>query len=279
MKSEREFDFTDHHFNQVKSFIASHAGIALSDAKRDMVYGRLVRRLRVHRLDNFDDYLAMVQREGSQEVVHFINALTTNLTSFFREKHHFEFLRTTALPHLEQARSSSRTLRVWSAGCSTGEEPYSIAMTLLDYFGNRSSSWDLSITASDLDTNVVQTAQQGVYALDRVKDLPTERLRRWFLKGKGSNHNRVRVKPELQQIIQFRQLNLLHSWPFHEPFDIIFCRNVVIYFNKETQRSLFDRFADQLADDGNLLIGHSESLHRICDRFNLIGQTIHSKIA
>ncbi|QEP42221.1 chemotaxis protein CheR [Ectothiorhodospiraceae bacterium BW-2] len=275
--SHREFEFSDRHFEIIKNFIADHAGIALTEAKRDMVYGRLVRRLRATRMADFDSYLVHLNDANNPEVVNFVNALTTNLTSFFRENHHFEFLRTQALPELERARSGSRKLRLWSAGCSTGEEPYSLAMTVLEYFDNK-PGWDISIMATDLDTNVVNTARAGIYTMDRVKDLSRDRLKRWFLKGKGSNQTKVKVKAALKQPLHFMPLNLLQNWPFQEPFDIIFCRNVVIYFNKETQKGLFERFAEQCAEDGYLLIGHSESLHRVSDRFKLLGQTIHSKI-
>lgn len=274
--NEREFNFTIEHFNIIKDYIAEHAGIALADSKQQMVYSRLVRRLRAKNIPDFDAYLKLLQSDDGSELINFINALTTNLTSFFRENHHFEFLTESALPWLEVQNRNSRKIKIWSAGCSTGEESYSIAMTVMEYFKDK-PEWDVEISASDLDSNVVQTAQNGIYAADRVKGIPKSRLKRWFLKGKGASEGMVRIKPELQRILNFRQLNLLHTWPWKDGFDIIFCRNVVIYFNKDTQRVLFGRFHENMKDKGHLFIGHSESLNKVSDRFKLIGKTIYQR--
>lgn len=270
----RQFAFTEDHFQAVRTLVGEHAGIHLAEAKRDMVYGRLVRRLRALKLSSFDAYLAQLQQDGG-ELVHFVNALTTNLTSFFREPHHFEFLADELVPELVRRRGDRR-LRVWSAGCSTGEEPYSIAMVLKE---SVPAGWDVRILATDLDSNVVATAERGVYDLDRVRNLGRRRLERWFLKGKGANTGTVRAKDELRAMIRFRQLNLLADWPMRGPLDLIFCRNVVIYFAKETQRRLFDRYANILAADGHLFLGHSESLFKVSDRFRLLGNTVYQKIA
>jgi chemotaxis protein methyltransferase CheR len=272
----REFKFTTAHFNTIKRYIAEHAGIELSDSKQQMVYSRLVRRLRAKKIADFDSYLNSLDEDDGLERINFINALTTNLTSFYRENHHFEFLTETVFPLLERENSASQRIRIWSAGCSTGEEPYSIAMTVKEYFEDK-PSWDIQIHATDLDSNVVQTAQDGIYPLDRVKGISQQRVKKWFLKGKGAQEGMVRVKPVLQSLLSFRQLNLLHSWPWKEPFDIVFCRNVVIYFNKDTQRELFRRFSDHMAADGHLLIGHSESLNKVSEQFKLIGKTIYQK--
>lgn len=274
--NEREFNFTTEHFNIIKDYIAEHAGIALADSKQQMVYSRLVRRLRAKKIPDFDTYLKLLQSDDGSELINFINALTTNLTSFFRENHHFEFLTESALPWLEVQNRNSRKIKIWSAGCSTGEESYSIAMTVMEYFKDK-PEWDIEINASDLDSNVVQTAQNGIYSADRVKGIPKSRLKRWFLKGKGASEGMVRIKPELQRILNFRQLNLLHTWPWRDGFDIIFCRNVVIYFNKDTQRVLFGRFHENMKDKGHLFIGHSESLNKVSDRFKLIGKTIYQR--
>ncbi|MCW8825682.1 MAG: protein-glutamate O-methyltransferase [Gammaproteobacteria bacterium] len=274
--TEREFEFTSAHFHTIKGYIAEHAGIALADSKQQMVYSRLVRRLRAKKIPDFDTYLKYLDQDDGSELINFINALTTNLTSFFRENHHFEYLTESIFPLLEQENASSRKIRIWSAGCSTGEEPYSIAITAREYFQSK-PDWDVQIFASDLDSNVVQTAQDGIYAMDRVKGIASQRLKKWFLKGKGAQEGLVRVKPELQSILNFRQLNLLHTWPWKETFDIIFCRNVVIYFNKDTQRVLFGRFFENMVSEGHLLIGHSESLNNVSDRFKLIGKTIYRK--
>lgn len=274
--NEREFNFTTEHFNIIKDYIAEHAGIALADSKQQMVYSRLVRRLRAKKIPDFDTYLKLLQSDDGSELINFINALTTNLTSFFRENHHFEFLTESALPWLEVQNRNSRKIKIWSAGCSTGEESYSIAMTVMEYFKDK-PEWDIEINASDLDSNVVQTAQNGIYSADRVKGIPKSRLKRWFLKGKGASEGMVRIKPALQSILNFRQLNLLHTWPWKDGFDIIFCRNVVIYFNKDTQRVLFGRFHEKMKDKGHLFIGHSESLNKVSDRFKLIGKTIYQR--
>ena len=274
--NEREFEFTTAHFKTVMNYIAEHAGIDLADSKQQMVYSRLVRRLRAKKIPDFDSYLRLLEKDDGTELINFINALTTNLTSFFRENHHFEHLTESVFPKLERENASSRKIRIWSAGCSTGEEPYSLAITVKDYFQNK-PGWDVQIYASDLDSNVVQTAQNGIYSEDRVKGLSKPMLKKWFLKGRGGQDGMVRVKPELQSILNFRQLNLLHTWPWKEAFDIVFCRNVVIYFNKDTQRVLFGRFFENMVDDAHLFIGHSESLNKVSDRFQLIGKTIYQR--
>ena len=273
---EREFVFTETDFRRVRGIVYEYAGIQLSDAKRDLVYSRLARRVRALHFDDFGHYLDHVETSGDGEFTEFLNAITTNLTSFFRERHHFDALRQTMLPQLMKARASSRRLRVWSAGCSTGEEPYSIAMTLRDVMPE-GSGWDARILATDLDTNVLAHARAGVYNEERIQQLPDSTVRRWFRRGRGGHKGKVRVAPELQPLITFNQLNLMEPWPMRGKFDVIFCRNVVIYFDKATQAKLFDRFADALADDGFLIVGHSETLYRVTDRFELIGQTMYRK--
>lgn len=254
------------------------AGITLSDAKRELVYGRIARRIRALRLADFDDYCALLASNPEQELGSFINAMTTNLTSFFREEHHFKFLRETLVPHWLKTRGANPHIKVWSAGCSTGEEPYSIAMTLLEALPN-SATRNLEILASDIDTDVLATAASGVYPIDRVQGIEIARLKRWFRRGKGANENKAKTVPELQAPIQFMQVNLMEQWPVTAPVDLIFCRNVVIYFDKPTQRRLFQRFADLLAPDGHLIIGHSETLYGVSDAFDLVGRTIYRKSA
>lgn len=273
---EREFTFTRHDFEYIRDMVGDRTGIVLSEHKVDMVYGRLARRLRQLNIKSFKDYLKRLESDGDQELVEFTNALTTNLTAFFREPHHFEFLAKTAIPELVKQRPDKR-LRIWSAGCSTGEEPYTIAITLHEALP-LIRNWDVKILATDLDSNVVARAKAGIYDQERVNGINTDRQNRWFRKGSGSNDGKVRVSPDLQQLITFKQLNLMHQWPMRGPFDIIFCRNVVIYFNKDTQRVLFDRYADMLADDGYLIVGHSESLHKVTERFSLLGKTVYKKV-
>ncbi len=272
-----EFEFTDRHFETVREIVQGHAAIRLPDGKRQMVYGRLVRRLRELKLQSFDQYLALLDQDDGSEFVNLINAITTNLTSFFRENHHFQALRDRYLPELFELRGRERRLRIWSAGCSTGEEPYSIAITLREALPP-AQHWDARILATDIDTNVVRTAATGVYPFERAKNLPREMLSRWFQRGKGPHTDKVRVKPELQQLISFRPLNLMAEWPMRGRFDIIFCRNVVIYFDKPTQARLFDRYADRLHEGGYLFLGHSESMHNLSDRFRLLGNTVYQKL-
>lgn len=274
--NDREFEYTDSDFQRVCRMIYNNVGIRLTESKRDLVYSRLARRLRQLNVDSFRAYLDRVEADPDCEFTDFVNAITTNLTSFFRESHHFDALRDKVLPKLMKARDATRRLRIWSAGCSTGEEPYSLAMTVAETV-SQAPGWDVRILATDLDTNVLQHARAGIYAEDRIKQLPDAVVNKWFRRGVGANEGKIKVVPELQRIITFNQLNLMESWPMRGPMDIIFCRNVVIYFDKPTQTKLFERYADILSDDGYLFIGHSETLYRVTDRFELIGQTIYRK--
>nr|WP_245795384.1 protein-glutamate O-methyltransferase CheR [Thioalkalivibrio denitrificans] len=271
----REFQFTDRHFDKLRRLASEHTGIVLGENKRQMMYGRLARRIRQLGLRSFDEYCARLEEDPESELGELVNAITTNLTAFFRENHHFEHLARTAVPEVLERNAATRRLRIWSAGCSTGEEPYSIAMVLGE--SAALSGWDTRILATDIDTNVVARADTGVYPIERVRDMDSKRRRQWFQKGTGANAGKCRVHPSLREMIAFRPLNLLGPWPMRGPFDIIFCRNVVIYFDKKTQRNLFDRYADILAPGGYLYIGHSESLFRINDRFDSVGGTIYRK--
>lgn len=272
---EREFEFTDRDFSVLRQVAFEHTGITLGENKRQMMYGRLARRIRQLGLGSFAAYCARLEQDPDSELGELINAITTNLTAFFRENHHFEHLTNVALPAILARNAASRRLRVWSAGCSTGEEPYSVAMTLAE--SGQLAGWDARILATDIDTNVIAKAASGVYAEERVRDLEQARARRWFRKGSGPNAGKVRIAEVLRDMIAFRQLNLLGPWPMQGPFDIIFCRNVVIYFDKDTQRKLFARYADMLAPQGYLYIGHSETLFKISDRFHSLGGTIYQK--
>jgi len=273
--SEKEFDFTNNDFAQVKTLVYDFAGIDLNDSKKNLVYNRLAKRIRFLEMNSFSEYLRFVKAQGEAEFVHLINAITTNLTFFFRENHHFEYLANTIIPGLLKTNQTKRKIRIWSAGCSTGEEPYSIAIVLKETVPGDS---DARVLATDLDTNVVQTAQEGVYKIDRLKGVSEARVKRWFMKGSGSRDGFVKVKSELQQIIDFGQINLMNEWPIKDAVDVIFCWNVVIYFDKPTQSKLFDRYANLLSENGHLLVGHSESLYKVSDRFKLLGQTIYQKI-
>jgi len=273
----QEFELGEKEFRYIADLIRKEAGIVIGQQKRALVYSRISRRLRDLQLGSFRDYAELLQdpRRAHAEMEQFINALTTNLTSFFREEHHFEFLRNTLLPELLR-KKSEHEIRIWSAGCSSGEEPYSIAITALEAMPR---SWRLHIQASELDTSILDTARHGIYPMERVEKLPEATLRRWFRRGTGEKTGLVRVVPQLQQVIQFEQLNLLSNWHYRQKFDLIFCRNVVIYFDKETQVTLFDKYAEHLVENGHLFIGHSESLFQKTSRFRLIGKTIYQKIS
>lgn len=274
--SNKEFPFNDRDFKFIQELVSERTGIVLTEIKRDMVYSRIARRIRALDVNNFTEYCSILKSGHDEEMVEFINAITTNLTSFFREPHHFEFLTNTLLPEI-RANKRDRKIRVWSAGCSSGEEPYSIAMTLRDFFP-ASSGWDIKILATDLDSHMVAKAAKGVYEEDRVTGIDKKQLKKWVRRGSGSMAGSVKICNEIQELITFKQLNLMHEWPLKGPFDFMFCRNVVIYFSKETQKGLFDRYANLLAPDANLFIGHSESLFKVTDRFKSLGKTIYKKV-
>jgi chemotaxis protein methyltransferase CheR len=272
---EREFEFTKQDFDLLRKLVNEHTGINLSDHKQEMLYSRLSRRLRVLNLTSFSKYYKLLQTDGGEEIVHFINAVTTNLTAFFREPHHFELLETILLPRLMERKQATRRLRIWSAGCASGEEPYSIAMVIKETVP---PEWDVKILATDLDSSVLAKGSKGIYEEERlVETIAEERLHRWFRKGTGSQAGKVQVVPEIQALVTFKHLNLMHAWPMHGPLDIIFCRNVVIYFDKSTQKVLFERFAHLLDKDGYLFIGHSENLFQLSTNFRLLQQTVYVK--
>ena len=265
----REFVFTSADFERIRKLIYEHAGISLSVAKQDMVYSRLARRLRETGKRTFSDYLALLERGDKLEWEKFVNSLTTNLTSFFREPHHFPIL----AEHLKKMPTSS-TIKIWCCASSTGEEPYSIAMTVVEAFN--SFNVPVAIMASDLDTNVLATAAKGVYPRDRVDRLSPERLSRFFVKGTGAQEGLYTVKPELRRLVSFQRLNLLEtSWSVRGPVDVLFCRNVMIYFDKPTQYKILKRFAPMMSENGLLFAGHSESFLHAADLFRSQGKTVY----
>ena len=266
----KEFEFTARDFERVRGLIYKRAGIALADSKQEMVYSRLARRLRANGITSFVQYLDDLERgTNDQEWEAFTNALTTNLTSFFREAHHFPIL----AEHVAKLKGQGQ-IEVWCSASSTGEEPYSIAITLCEAFGTLTPP--AHIIATDIDTNVLNTAANGVYPMDRVEKLSPERARRFFLKGKGEQTGLVRVRPELRKMITFKQLNLLSdNWPISGQFDAIFCRNVMIYFDKPTQGKILSRFAPLMKPDGLLFAGHSENFLYVTDAFKLRGKTVY----
>ncbi|MCE8034494.1 MAG: chemotaxis protein CheR [Halomonas sp.] len=266
---ERDLILTDEDFSRIRQLIYQRAGIVLAEHKREMVYSRLAKRLRHHGLTRFSDYLERLARQpDAREWEAFTNALTTNLTAFFREMHHFPLL-------AEHVRKSSGPVRVWSAAASTGEEPYSIAMTLQESLGPRAA--EARVVATDIDTEALARARAGVYPVEQVRKLDEERVRRFFQKGRGQHEGLARVRPEVSSIVEFLSMNLLApQWSVKGPFDAIFCRNVMIYFDKQTQARILERFAPLLKPDGLLFAGHSENFSYISKVFRLRGQTVYT---
>lgn len=266
----REFPMFEEDFWALSKLAYQHTGIVLGEHKKNLVYGRLSRRIRALNLGSFKDYIAIIASGEHTEFDEFLNAITTNLTSFFRENHHFEYLVSTIFPYIESKRSSK--VRIWSAGCSTGEEPYSIAMTVKDHFRQAEK---VKILATDLDANVLKHGKQGIYDPSRVEGLDKSLLKRHFTLDKQSGT--VATKDHLKSLIVFNRLNLLGPWPMKGQFDVIFCRNVLIYFDKETQKKLISRYVEKLSSKGYLIIGHSENISRLNDDLEFLGQTIYRK--
>jgi chemotaxis protein methyltransferase CheR len=266
-----DFLLTDHDFSKIRTLIHQRAGIALGAQKRQMVYSRLARRLRDLKMKEFSAYLNFLEadpKSGEWEL--FTNALTTNLTSFFREAHHFPVL-------AEHARKCARPLTVWCSAASTGEEPYSIAMTLIEALGDRPGA--VSVVATDIDTQVLAKAEAGVFTMEQVSKLSPQRLKRFFLKGSGAHDGKARIRPEVAAMVKFSQLNLLDPrWALKEPFDAIFCRNVMIYFDKPTQNAVLQRFVPLLKPHGLLFAGHSENFSFAAQTLRLRGQTVYELV-
>ncbi|MDP2572582.1 protein-glutamate O-methyltransferase CheR [Vibrio penaeicida] len=269
----REFEVTEQDFKYIQYFVHKSVGIFLSDKKKAMVYGRISRILREQGLRRFSEYRELLETSDAEKV-NFINNLTTNKTHFFREFHHFEYLEGVMIP--KWFNEGKKQLRFWSAGCSTGEEPYSyLAMLKKAQVFERIN--DVRMLATDLDTNVLVRAKQGVYSEEAIESIPSEYLKGAFVKGKGQMAGKIKIKRQLQQHLTFNQLNLLADWPMDQQFDVISCRNVMIYFDKPTQETLIRRFYELLADDGVLFIGHSESVGNCTDIFRHLGHTIYVK--
>ena len=267
--SGRQFDF-------FRDLAKAQAGITLPDDKRNMVYRRVSKRLLALDIQDFQSYQELLSApEGETEIEFFVNALTTNKTEFFRENHHFEHLAAVVLPGLVKRQETSRKLRIWSAGCSSGQEPYSIAMTLAESISDL-ACWDAKILATDIDTDIIAQGRKGSYPVAEIQEIPTQ-LRQKYIDVHAGDGGRMNYA--LRSLITFNQLNLHGPWPMQGKFDVIFCRNVIIYFDKPSQCQLFDRFANLLRDGGYLYIGHSESLYKVTERFRSIGQSIYQRIA
>lgn len=269
---DRDFTFTTRDFERVRQLIHARAGIALSESKRDMVYSRLGRRLRALNLESFKDYLDQLETRGSaDEWQAFTNALTTNLTSFFREAHHFDILREFLVK-----KGRHTPAKIWCSAASTGEEPYSLAITACEAYDSLTPP--VKILATDIDTNVLETAEAGVYPEERIEKLGDARKRRFFRRGSGANAGKVRVIDELRDLVSFRPLNLLDArYPMKGPFDALFCRNVMIYFDKPTQRDILMKMAPLLSADGLFFAGHSESFFHATDIVTSIGRTVYRR--
>lgn len=266
----RDLVLTDADFNRICQLIYERAGIVLAENKREMVYSRLAKRLRLHGISHFGEYLDRLARQpAAREWEAFTNALTTNLTAFFREAHHFPLL-------AQHISGRTEPVRIWCAAASTGEEPYSIAMTLLETLSPSVASQS-QVVATDIDTDALNKARMGVYPLKQVLEVGEERVRRFFLKGSGERVGLARVRPELMKMVDFRQLNL-HAprWDVGGPFDVIFCRNIMIYFDKPSQTRILKRFVSCIKPDGLLITGHSENFTYLTEDFKLRGQTVYT---
>lgn len=273
---QKKFEFTDADFSAIRSLIGDRTGINLRDSRRSLVYARLGRRLRALELTRFSEYIDYLD-QSTDEVEQFVNSITTNLTSFFRESFQLDEFAQRLLPEAIEAHAADRRLRVWSAGCSTGEEPYTLAILVHEVLGDL-SEWDVKILATDLDTQVLEKARKGTYPGESIDGMGAARAKRWFSRASGMVSDEVQIAPELQKIVSFKELNFMEDWPFRGPFDIIFCRNVLIYFDNPTQMWVIDRFGEMLNEGGHLVIGHSETLRgRRSDQFQACGKNVYRR--
>ncbi len=272
----RNFELSDAEYADLCALVRRHTGISLTDEKRKLVYSRFSKRLRALHLNSFREYCDLIRDNHREELVNFTNAITTNLTSFFRESHHFDRLKEEIMPEL--LKKQSKKIRLWSAGCSTGEEPYSIAISILQCCPNY-SNWDIKILATDLDSQVLSTAAAGIYSPERLEGLDKNIIEKWFKKIIFNGAPAYQVKPEARGLISFKKLNLMdNEWPMHGPFDVIFCRNVLIYFDKPTQQKLFKQFANLQNEGDHLLIGHSEIVKGMSTQYENQGRTSYTRV-
>ncbi len=277
MAYEREFDFSENDFVNIKARIKQTAGIHLSDRKKDMVYSRLARRLRTLNLQRVADYLHLVDKD-EQELINFVNSLTTNLTSFFREKHHFEYLADPIVPELLKLNQRDKKIRIWISASSTGEEAFSTAFTLCEAITDW-HKWDIKILATDLDSDVIRDSRTGIYPLSRIEGLDEKIIRKYFFRGRGKNQDYCRVKPEILALIHFKEFNLISpEWKLSKQFDVVFCRNVLIYFDRETQQQVLTSILNVLKNEGHLFLGHSESIGELKSRTTHLGKTWYRNI-
>lgn len=270
-------ELSDRDFRRFSSLVHEKCGIELHGGKKELVRARLGKRLREGGFKDFRAYYDYVlEDDRGEELVKMLDAISTNLTSFFREEKHFDFLNHTVFPSCVAENGRCSRLRVWSAGCSSGEEPFSLAICMMEYFGDK-LPFDAKILGTDISTKVLARARDGIYAGERLNKIPKVLLRKYFQKGCGAQEGRFRVKPFLRSLVEFQRFNLMDPFPFREKFHVVFCRNVMIYFNKQTQQELVNKFHDCLVDGGYLLIGHSESLTGIDHKFKYIKPTVYYK--
>lgn len=274
LTENKSYELTARHFEEIAAFVYKTAGIRLLQGKEELVKSRLSHRLRALGLDNFDQYLALVKNDPSgRELTNFLDVLTTNKTSFFREARHFDFVRDNIIPQL---RNNNEPIRIWSAGCSSGEEPYTLAMLLREHLPNIDRR-DLRILATDLSTKVLHKAQAAIYDLETVQDMPAPYLQKYFSPITTSPARQFQVQDNVRQLVRFARLNLMGHWPMRGVFNFIFCRNVMIYFDKPTQGNLVRRFGEKLIPNGHLFIGHSESLTGTTHDFRYVQPALYVK--
>ncbi len=270
-------ELTDKDFNRFKKIVYEKCGISLHDGKRELVRARVAKRLRETGNKNFDGYHRFLINDNSgDELIEFINAISTNLTSFFRELQHFEFLEQKLFPKFQKKNKAAKAFQLWSAGCSSGEEPYSLAICFNEFF-SKGSSAGINILATDISTKVLSKAMSGVYQKDSLTNISNPLIRKYFQKGQDKWEGCVRLKPVIRNMIEFRRLNLMEPFPFKEVFDAIFCRNVMIYFDKSFQEILVNKYYECLKPDGYLFIGHSESLTGINHKYKYIQPALYRK--
>lgn len=268
-----KYEYTDQDFNFLQGLALREVGITLASNKKDLLYGRLVKRIRELKLSNFRQYCDLLKASNEQEMHFFINAVTTNLTSFFREAHHFVALKEYLLQTLVN-NCEGRELKIWSAGCSSGEEPYTIAMTVMETFNN-TLPMSISIIGTDIDSNKLDECARGVYSEDSLQSFPSEYYHRYLQRGSGNNVGYFKIKDDIKRLVTFKKMNLINPWDLAGDFDLIFCRNVLIYFDEALQLDLIHRFANKLAPGGYFICGHSESVANKCQQLACLGKTIY----
>lgn len=277
----KPFTLSEGEFDQIRALVKQHTGIHLSDQKRSLVLSRLTRRLRSLGLANFTEYIKVLQGPGAEEeLLNMINRITTNKTDFYRENHHFEFMTKTLLPGLvsQAQRTGQKKVRIWSAGCSSGEEPYTLAITLAEFFKNL-PGWDYKILATDLDTNMLRKASAGVYDARLLEPVPRDKLNRYFTQNRGDGADTYTVSQKLRDLIIFRKFNLMSpTYPVKVPLDAVFCRNVLIYFTNQDRVRIVTNFHRVIKPGGYMFVGHSESLRQVNELFKYTGTTVYQRI-